>query len=429
MNPRPDDRLADLFIRYWDDALAPAEADELARALAADPAAREAFAAFVRQAVAAADLPAPAPPAGRRWSRRRLLGYVGAGGLAAGVAGATVAAISRRLWPGEPAAVPVEVVSAAGAVTVRTADGRVVAGTRVPPGGSVSTHGTGASAVLAYPDGTTVTLFGEAAVARSGRRLTLSTGTASADVRPAPPGPPPLTLHTAQVTLDDLGGAAVTVGRPGRDTEVEVHRGRAAAAAPTGEPLDHVHAGEVLTVRADGGHSKSAAAATPAGFAWDLSGPLPDGWRVGRRDDTPLGPVVAPEFWPDPYHQGTRMWQVRSDEPWLRGHVRLDPDSRVRVRYAVDRPGPAQVCFCARTADPRRPDTGMLEWNGAFAPPTDGPWRELDVRAADLLAPPNKHAPAFAPPWVAFLVIVNTYTADLGLRVADFRVDPPGAGR
>ena len=43
-----------------------------------------------------------------------------------------------------------------------------------------------------------------------------------------------------------------------------------------------------------------------------------------------------------------------------------------------------------------------------------------------MLLPPNEHAPNFGPPWVGFLVIFNTYTADLGLRVAEFRVDPPG---
>jgi hypothetical protein len=45
-----------------------------------------------------------------------------------------------------------------------------------------------------------------------------------------------------------------------------------------------------------------------------------------------------------------------------------------------------------------------------------------------LLRPPNKHAPKFDAPWVAFLVIFNTYTADLGLRVAEFGVTRPEVG-
>jgi hypothetical protein len=38
----------------------------------------------------------------------------------------------------------------------------------------------------------------------------------------------------------------------------------------------------------------------------------------------------------------------------------------------------------------------------------------------------DSEAPKFAPPWVAFLLIFNTYTEDVGLRVADFRVTRPG---
>jgi ferric-dicitrate binding protein FerR (iron transport regulator) len=439
MSPGSDARLGDLFVRYWDDALSADEAGELERLLATDPPARAAFEQFVRQAVAAADLAAaPAPgsvrPAmspARRWSRRRLLRYVGAGGLAAGVGGLAVAVLGRRLWtgqPGEPAAPPVHVAAVNGGVKVRGADGREVAGAVVPPGGSVSAHGTGASAVLAYPDGTTVTLLGDSTVvvAATGRRLILNQGAATADVRPHPPGEPPLTLLTAQVTLSELGGVLVTLGRAARATEVEVHRGLVTAAAPTGERLGVIREGEVMTVGADGGHRKQPVPPTPDEFAWDLARPLPDGWPVGRREETDDDPVVVPEDWPDPYYGGTRMYQIRSNEPWLRGFVRLHADSRLRVRYRVDRPGPGQVCFCARTPDPRSPDTGMLEWNGAFAPAPDGGWAELEVPAADLLLPPNKYAPKFGPPWVAFLVIVNTYTADLGLRVAEFLVTRPG---
>jgi hypothetical protein len=57
-----------------------------------------------------------------------------------------------------------------------------------------------------------------------------------------------------------------------------------------------------------------------------------------------------------------------------------------------------------------------------FAPA--GGWQGLVVKAADLLA--NRHTPAFDPPWVAFLVIVNSFEKDLGLEVADLRVTRPG---
>jgi hypothetical protein len=56
MTPHLDLALIELFLRYWDDALTPAEADELEQRLAADPTAREWFQAITRQAVAAVDI-------------------------------------------------------------------------------------------------------------------------------------------------------------------------------------------------------------------------------------------------------------------------------------------------------------------------------------------------------------------------------------
>jgi hypothetical protein len=345
--------------------------------------------------------------------------------LAAGVG---AVALGRWLWPAGDRDT-VRVVSRTGDVAVREADGNPAGGNVVPRGGSVFTHGPGSSAVLAYPNGTTVTITGNSTVTVSSPdRLILSQGAATADVRPNAAGGATLTLVTAQVTLSDLSGHLVTLGRVARETEVEVHRGSVTASAPSGEQLGVIKAGELMTVQADGGHRTRPIPPTPDQYAWDLSRPLPEGWEVGRREETDEGAVVVPENWPDPYYRGTRMYQIRSDQPWLRGFFRLRPDSRVHVRYRAERSGEGQLCFCARTTDSRAPETGMLEWNGVYEASAPGGWRVLEVPAADLLRPPNRHAPKFGPPWVAFLVIFNTYTADLGLGVAEFRVTRGGDG-
>lgn len=435
MTRRPEPRLEELFVRYWDNTLTAAETAELEQLLETDPAARDGFARLVQQAVIAADLPEdspleprrPDPPGGaRRWSRRRVLGYVG-GGLAAGLG---AVALGRWLRP-EAAPDTVRVVSTTGDVTVRAFDGnRAAAAGVVPRGGSVSTHGPGSSAVLAYADGTTVTLTGNSTVtvAATGRRLILSQGVVTADVRWRPDAGEAFALATAQVTLTNLNGKMVTIGRVARATEVEAHRGSVTASAPTGERLGVIEQGEVMTVQADGGHQTQPIPATPDAFAWDFTKPLAEGWEVGRVDDGGPAPVLVPESWPDPYYGGTRMYQIRSDQPWLRGFFRLDRRSRIRVTYRVDQSGPGQLCFCARTPDSRAPETGMLEWNGTFTASAPGTWQELDLSAQDLFRPPNKHAPKFDAPWVVFLVIFNTYTADLGLRVAAFRVSRPEVG-
>jgi hypothetical protein len=357
-----------------------------------------------------------------------MLGVFG-GGLAAGAAGV---AVGRWLWddPVDPADTAVRLTAVNGAVSVRAADGAEVGADRpVPPGGTVATHGLGSSVVLAYPDGSAITLNGDSAATLTdhGRRVVLRHGAATAAVRPQPAEAVPFTLVTAQVALPGVSGALMTLDQAFRATDVGVHQGQVTVSAHTGEPLALVRAGEVLTVRADGGHRKQPLGGTPEAFAWDLTRPLPEGWHVGRRELTPDGPVVRPDPYPDPYYNGTVMHQVRSDKQWTRGFFRLAPDSLVRVRYRVEREGKGQVCFCVRTPDTRSPETGMLEWNGVFVPPGPAGWRWLELRAEEMLLPPNKHVPRFWAPWVGFLVILNTYQDDLGLTVAEFRVAPPRA--
>jgi hypothetical protein len=77
-----------------------------------------------------------------------------------------------------------------------------------------------------------------------------------------------------------------------------------------------------------------------------------------------------------------------------------------------------------RGSRPGKPQTGVLEWNGDYQACLPGQWRTVVVRAADMLN--CKEAPAFGEPWVAFLLIFNTYDADIGLCVADLRVSRPG---
>jgi hypothetical protein len=121
------------------------------------------------------------------------------------------------------------------------------------------------------------------------------------------------------------------------------------------------------------------------------------------------------------------MYQIRSENPWTRGYFRLVEGSTIHVRYRAKQACPrGQVCFCVRTPQSRCPDTGMVEYNGGFEAVAPGEWKWLRVRAGDMLD--NKHTPRFGSPWIAFLVIFNTFEEDIGLEIAELRVTPPGKG-
>ncbi len=439
MNVSADSPVEKLFVRYWDNALTAAEADELATLLTRDPAARDLFQFLSMQAVAAAELPADrlpapdenahtrAPKEPRNRSRRQMLGVLG-GGMAAGVG---ALALGRWFWHesiGKASrAIPVRVTGARGAVTVRTADGRVLPSEgAVPTGATVSTRGLGATAVLAYQDGSSVSLLNDSVITvhESGRLLLLHQGTASAELRPRADDQR-LTLTTALLALARVNDTAVTVGNGKRSTEIEVHHGSVSVSAPTGEPMAVVRGGELLTVGANGVRTQQPIPETPDAFSWDLTKPLPDGWLVGRREVAAGVPLVRCEAWPDPYYGHTVMHQIRSAEQWGRGLFRLTDGSSIHVRYRAERDAPkGQVCMCVRTAQSRCSDTGMLEYNGGFAACAAGEWRWLRIPAAAMLS--NKHAPGFGAPWVGFLVIFNTFETDVGLEIAEFRVLPPG---
>ena len=356
------------------------------------------------------------------WTRRKILRYIGGGTAAIVVAGY----VGRQDW-GVQDYVPtgVQLTAHKGEVTLRTASGKNLRLTGdIPPGSRLATIGPVSSAVLSCPDGSEISFMGDSEVALvgGGTRLVLRQGAATAKVPYHGRVPEFTILQTAQASLVRLSNVLLTLARTQRGTEVVVQKGVAAVDAPNGKSCGIVRAGELLTVRADGDCSKQTVLATPDDFAWDVKKPLPSGWHVGVREETTSGPVIVPEFWLDPYYQ-VEMCQIRSDKQWARGFFRLHPDSIIRIRYWVERPGPSQLVIVVRTESHSDPTTGVLECNGAFGRAKPREWQQLEVKASDMFD--TVHAPKFDAPWVGFLVIFNTYRSDIGLKIAKFEVIGP----
>lgn len=429
------ERLEYLFPRYWDSALTEAEQAELEHLLASDVEARHSFLLLSMQTVAPAELSALAtrlpgtsstivPAPSRSWTRRKLLQY-GAGGLAVGLAGLALGAFRAGWWRSSSQA-QVTLTSVRGIVWLNDQEDRPIqVGMSLPGGAELRTVGHHSSAMLSYADGTTVSITGDTSLTIETQRkqLTLREGTATANVLPVSKKEEQLILATPAARLTSTQGAAVTLGSDDRATEVGVQIGRVSVSDRAGVLLGDVREGEILTVRAGGNSKKQPLPPTPTSFQMDFREPLPEGWAVGYRQETPEGPVVCPEFWYDPYHSAV-LSQIRSNNQWTRGFVRLYPDSRIRVRYWIDRPGRGQLCICVRTPHPNVPASGVVEVNDAFVHSRPQAWQWLECQPRDMLD--HREAPTFGPPWIGFLIIFNTYEVDLGLRVADLRVSRNG---
>lgn len=433
--PPPDPALDRLFLRYWENALTADELRQLNARLEADPAARDGFRWFCTGAVTAREWaavhplgprpPAPLPAAKSRWlTRRRALAGLG-GGLAAGAGGVLLA---RRLTD-PPADTPVRVAAVNGqAVNISRKGEEFAVGAVVPTGETVAALGTTSSVILTRPDGSAVTLSAGSAVtvADRGNRLVVFRGGVSADLPPAGPVVPPLTLGTALAAVSAPGGAVLGVSADETDTEVQVQNGQARVADRSGDPLVDLRGGEQVTVHAAGGLTRAPIPEMRERFTLTLDDESAVRWPVGSVEAAADRPALAPTLWYDPYHKAV-LYQIRSNNHWTRGLVRLWADSVVRVTYRAAAAGRGQVCLVVRQMKgdrPGRPATGVLEWNGEFSGCDENQWRTIEVRAADLTACPE--APVFGPPWVAFLLIFNTYSADLGLRVSGLRVSRPG---
>ena len=331
-----------LFVRYWENDLSEADAAEFEFSSSdrGPCMPREEFQLFCLQAVVASELPLAVEAAetpqnfqqpeqnmpGARWSRRRLLRYIGGSAAAIAIAGV----FGRQRWVTQSEAVTgVRISELKGQVTLRMPSGQSIRPSGdIPAGSTLAIIGPISSAVLSCQDGTEVSFTGDTdvAVMSGGSRLVLLRGTATADIPAHRVGPDSMILQTAHASLARLSDVLLTMARTQRGTEVGVQNGVVAVDSPNGRSLGFVRAGEILTVRADGDRSKQLKPTTPDNFAWDLGRPLPSGWNVGQREETADGPVVVPEFWLDPYYQ-VEMCQIRSDQQWARGFFALYPDS------------------------------------------------------------------------------------------------------
>ena len=205
-------RLQELLFRWQDQALTPAESDELAGLLEAAEAREQLVEEFfiaqtLREGLAAA----VAPRRPRRWLRF------------AAAAAAIVAVALGAFFFAAPVPTIAEVTDVQGSV-VRTDGAPIAPGTPVVSGQGLKTIGR-ASASVRFPDGTRVDLGADTTLDRIERkRLSIALGTTTAVVRPQPAGEPMVfaTPHGQATVL----GTSLRLFVEKKATKLEVREGK-----------------------------------------------------------------------------------------------------------------------------------------------------------------------------------------------------------
>lgn len=415
-------RIDPLFVRYWDDALSDAEAEELAGLLRQSPTAQRQFQLLSFQAVAATESAAVSSPTPARKpltpSRRQLLVLGGVGG---GFAVAFGIGLGRPIAARRPV----------GAVLIRTV-GRVLIrsevaslGAVVGPGDTLAVEGVGSSAVLESHCGSEVILTGDTVAtldAGSGPRLIVHRGGVAADL--AAGGPDALTLATNETTAAAGGERSrFTLGRFGRQTEVGVLEGLVRLARPGGRVLLEMASGEVGTVTPTAAR-KEARPLLPTDYAWDFTRPLPAGWQAGRIVPSDIGPVAAATYWTG--KEAAPAYQVRSVNGWMNGLIALEPESVLSIKYRVKQPAEVQAFLVVRPEQVTGPTAFVFD---TIRPPQEqrpGVWQTISVKVGAMKVTTCNGDSAFGPPWVGFIVGMNTFDRDVGLQVAECRITRAG---
>ncbi len=428
---RSESRLDELLVRYWAKSLSPDEEVELAQLLERDEFAEERLEAFCLQTLVASELAVARPVinlSSRRRSRLRWLAVGPALAAAACVAVFFLGVFSPKTTTAEVTPV---LVRSTGTVRVHNESASRLATEGLPleRGQTISTVGLDASAILTYPDGTAVLLTGDtvATITEAGYdpQLLLRRGAVSAEVATVPSRSSFRLATSEGVALAD-GGSKLSLSRTSDQTEVSVTGGRVRLINTSSDSWMNVKTGEIATLVSRGETEIHNAHPSLDHYTWNLSQPLPKGWELGRLLDDPsarpFGRSVVPVLWNDRFIHRT-CWQIRSNNRYTQGLFYIYPESRFRVRYKVDRSGTGQLLIVIRQ-EPMVSHVGnVLLASIPFEPTQNGEWRTVELTTADWEVEKNiRRLPPGPFPWLAYLVVFNTYEHDLGLKVAEFTV-------
>jgi ferric-dicitrate binding protein FerR (iron transport regulator) len=291
----------------------------------------------------------------RRW-KLRIIGMA-----AAAIVGVVVLAMSLFVQPNADAKMIGTLVNVTGDVRIKDNDGQihvVEAAAPIEQGDTVSTRGSESSTVLAYLDGTRLTLVGSTSVTfqeNGTRSVVVHEGTLAAAVQPQS-AKKPLLLTTPSARLHVLGTRFQVEAGENR-TDLSVTEGRVRLVRTRDSKVVDVTEGKFASVTDKNGLVVEDIPSLATSWEHDFESGLPDGWIDGEwmSDGLPPGSRGAVKA---TFRQETDEWSyvnITTNDGWLRGLFDITKDSHLHFTFKIAKRGWINVFVITRTPDPDAP--------------------------------------------------------------------------
>lgn len=371
----------------------------------------------------------------RRWTR-----YLAHPALLGSAAVILTIVLLVAPWNEEPVADRTEIIAALerinGHVNVTTTDAQtqtVESNFNIRSGETIRTQGALSSAVLLYPDGSRLSLVGDASLTPSddGRKSVIfHGGTMFASIATQPAGRPML-VATPQDKLQVLG-TKFTLDASARQTDLSVSEGRVRLTRLRDGISIEVPSGQhvINNVRTELTLQNIPSAADE--WHVDFESGLPSGWDHGEfiRDGLPTGSrgAVKATYLSDEFNDG---YAIVSNAEWFRGLFSVHADSHLEIAFKMEHPQWLNIFLITRTKDSDSTDlrfANNFQYNELpFTRLQPGKWYSISIPLSEFNRLPgntNQQLRELLP----FTLIINSTAPDRGLVIDEIRITRGGPG-
>jgi ferric-dicitrate binding protein FerR (iron transport regulator) len=276
-----------------------------------------------------------------------------------------------------------DVVGDVRVVTAKGQSHRIESSAAIKSGDTIRTRGTESSAVLAYADGTRLTLVGNTSVMCGDHRsksIVVHQGTLAASVKPQP-AEKPLVLTTPSAQVQVLGTRFQIEALENR-TDLSVTEGRVRLVRIRDQESVEVPDGKYATVTERNTLLVKDIPGLPSTWEETFEAGLPEGWARGKwvTDELPAGSKGAVKAaWGEVDSEGAN-YSVGSSEQWLQGLFAVQKNSHIHFTFKTEKQGWINIFIVTRTSgsDDARfsgnyllrdfPKTGSGQWETVSIP-------------------------------------------------------------